>query len=282
MQKAPQNHLLGLLPDSELDELLPLLEPIALTFRDLVYGLNAPIEHAYFPESGVVSLVGVTKEGNAVEVATVGNEGMIGIPLFLGAETMLGQAFSQVPGAAFRIKAKPFRELAMRGKFHEILNLYTQALFTQVAQSAACNRLHLTEERFARWLLMTHDRVGRDEFPLTQDFLSQMLGVRRATVSQIASRFQNAGLISYSRGIMTVLERDKIEQEGCECYGVIRAEFERLLGRPRTNPRLYTRIEIPAHAKDGLSTVSDGTPREERREVRRRTGRPQANGPRDE
>jgi hypothetical protein len=138
-------------------------------------------------------------------------------------------------------------------------------LFTQVAQSAACNRLHLTEERFARWLLMTHDRVGRDEFPLTQDFLSQMLGVRRATVSQIASRFQDTGLISYTRGVMTILKRDRIEQEGCECYAVIRAEYERLLGRPRTTPRLFTRIELPAHAKVGLSTVGDGTPPEQQR-----------------
>jgi CRP-like cAMP-binding protein len=272
MQKAPQNHLLGLLPDAELDELLPLLEPIALTFRSLVYDLNAPIEHAYFPENGVVSLVGVTREGSAVEVATVGNEGMIGIPLFLGAETMLGQAFSQVPGTAFRIKAQDFRKISARGRLHEILNLYTQALFTQVAQSAACNRLHLTEERFARWLLMTHDRVGRDEFPLTQDFLSQMLGVRRATVSQIASRFQSAGLISYSRGVMTILKREEIEQEGCECYGVIRAEFERLLGRPRTNPRLYTRIEIPLYSEGGLSTVGDGSPREERTPRKRQAG----------
>lgn len=264
MQEAPQNYLLGLLPDTELDQILPYLEPTALTFRQLVYGLNEPIEHAYFPESGVVSLVSVTKEGTAVEVATIGNEGMVGVPLFLGADRVIGQAFSQVPGPAVRLKAELFRTFSARGKLHEIMSSYTQALFTQVAQSAACNRLHLTEERFARWLLLTHDRVAQDVFPLTQDFLSQMLGVRRATVSQIAARFQSEGLISYSRGTMTVVDRNGIERAACECYGIIRAEFERLLGRPRTNPRLFTRIELPAYAEKGMSTVTDGTPRAER------------------
>lgn len=272
MQNTSQNHLLGLLPEAELDVILPYLEPVALTFRQVVYGLNEPIEHAYFPENGVVSLVGVTMDGTAVEVATVGNEGMIGVPLFLGAEKMLGQAFSQVPGAAFRLKAELFRDFSGKGRFREIMNLYTQALFTHVAQSAACNRLHLTEERFARWLLLTHDRVGRDVFPLTQDFLSQMLGVRRATVSQIAARFQNAGIVTYSRGIMKVLDRAALEQEGCECYAMIRAEYERLLGRPSSNPRLFTRVELPTYAEGGASTVSDGTPRAARDTSRRKVG----------
>lgn len=256
--------MLGLLPDSELDVILPYLEPIALTFRQLVYDLNRPIEHAYFPDNGVVSLVGVAADSTAVEVATIGNEGMVGVPLFLGADKMLGQAFSQVPGGAHRLKADLFREFAGQGRLRELLGLYTQALFTQVAQAAACNRLHLTEERFARWLLMTHDRVGRDVFPLTQDFMSQMLGVRRATISQIAARFQSAGIISYTRGVMTVMNRNQLEQESCECYAIIRAEFERLLGRPSSNPRLLTRVEIPALSEGGLSTVTDGTPRSER------------------
>jgi CRP-like cAMP-binding protein len=270
MQKTPQNHLLGLLPDSELDLILPYLEPVALSFRQLVYGLNEPIEYAYFPEDGVISLVGVTQEGTAVEVATIGNEGMVGVPLFLGAERVIGQAFSQVPGAAFRLKAELFQTFSAKGKFHQVMNLYTQALFTQVAQSAACNRLHLTEERFARWLLLTHDRVAKDVFPLTQDFISQMLGVRRATVSQIAARFQNEGLISYSRGVMTIVDRKGVEQEACECYSIIRADFERLLGRPETNPRLFTRVELPNYAEEGKSTVTDGTPRAEREAPRRR------------
>lgn len=264
MQKSPKNHLLGLLPKRELEALSPHLESVDLSFRQIVYDLDVPMEHAYFPEDGVISLVGVTRDGSAVEVATVGNEGMVGVPLFLGANKMLGQAFSQVPGAALRMPAAVFAEHASSGKMHEILRLYTQALFTQIAQSAACNRLHLTDERFARWLLMTHDRVGRDQFPLTQDFLSQMLGVRRATVSQTASRFQNLGVVTYTRGIMTVLKRESLEQESCECYGIIRTEFERLLGPPRAIKEGFESVKVPSFSHSGLSTVRDGTPRGER------------------
>jgi len=258
-QHRPQrNHLLTLLPEDELNALLPDLERVELEVRDLVYDVNVPIEYAYFPEDGVVSMVGLMSDGTAVEVATVGNEGMLGLPVFLGADSILGQAFSQVAGVAFRLRADVFRRAAATGRFQQLMQRYTQAIFTQVAQNTACNRLHLTEERFARWLLMTHDRVARDEFQLTQDFLSQMLGVRRATVSQIAAQAQKDGVIEYSRGRMRILDRSALEAGSCECYAIIRTEFERLLGKPQGMSELRRKAQLPDHAADGKSTAGDG------------------------
>jgi CRP-like cAMP-binding protein len=258
----PQNHLLALLPNDELDVLFGALEPVMLDFREIVYDVSVPIEHVYFPQGGVVSIIGVMTDGAAVEVATVGNEGMVGLPVFLGANQVLGQAFSQIPGPALRLRASAFRKAATTGKLHELMQLYTQALFTQISQSAACNRLHLTEERFARWMLMSQDRVGTDSFPLTHEFLSQMLGVRRATVSEIAAQAQKDGLIEYRRGEMKILDRDGLEKTTCECYAIIRAEFERLLGKPRNNPRLNLPFRLPRLSKDGKSTAQEGSPRD--------------------
>lgn len=258
-----QNHLLSLLPDDEAEEIASHVEAVELDFRDLAYDVNHPIRYAYFPEDCVISIVGVMRDGAGVEVATVGNEGMIGLPLFLDADRALGQAFAQVAGEAFRMDAAAFREASSHGMFHDVMRHYTQALFTQISQSAACNRVHLTEERFARWLLMTHDRVGRDDFTLTQDFLSQMLGVRRATVSEIAAEVQKQGIIAYTRGHMTIVDRERLEALSCECYPIIRAEFERLLGRPRGNPRLHMRAPMPPLSEGGKSTAGDGTPRDE-------------------
>jgi CRP-like cAMP-binding protein len=260
--RPQRNHLLTLLPEDELNALLPDLERVDLEVRDLVYDVNVPIDYAYFPEDGVVSMVGLMSDGTAVEVATVGNEGMLGLPVFLGAESILGQAFSQIAGVAFRIRTEVFRRAASSGHLQQLMHRYTQAIFTQVAQNAACNRLHLTEERFARWLLMSHDRVARDEFQLTQDFLSQMLGVRRATVSQIAAQAQKDGMIEYSRGRMRILDRSALEAGACECYAIIRTEFERLLGKPPTMPELRRKLQVPDHAAAGKSTAGDGTPRE--------------------
>jgi CRP-like cAMP-binding protein len=261
-QRPQRNHLLTLLPEDELNALLPDLERVELEVRDLVYDVNVPIEYAYFPEDGVVSMVGLMSDGTAVEVATVGNEGMLGLPAFLGADSILGQAFSQVAGVAFRMRTEAFRRAAGSGRFQQLMQRYTQAIFTQVAQSSACNRLHLTEERFARWLLMTHDRVARDEFQLTQDFLSQMLGVRRATVSQIAAQAQKDGVIEYSRGRMRILDRTALEAGACECYAIIRTEFERLLGRPPGTPELQRKLQLADHAAAGKSTAGDGSPRQ--------------------
>ena len=225
-----QNRLLAALPKSEYSRLLPHLETVSLEFKQVFYEPNQPIEYVYFPNNGVVSLVNIMEDGATVEVATVGNEGMIGLPVFLGANTIPSKAFSQVPGDAMRIRADVFKDLVNQGSpLHNLLQLYTQALFNLVAQSAACNRLHSIEERFCRWMLMTTDRVGKDQFPLTQEFLAQMLGVRRASVSVVAAIIQKAGLIQYSRGKMTILDREGLESSSCECYRLVKQEFDRLL-----------------------------------------------------
>ena len=171
------------------------------------------------------------KDGASVEMATVGLEGMVGLPVFLGTDTMPSRAFGQVAGDSLRITTAAFTaEVKRNGPLVRVLNRYTQALFNQVAQTTACNRVHLVEQRCARWLLQTHDRVGSDRFSLTQEFLAQMLGVRRTGVSAAAGLLQKAGLIRYARGRITVLDRPGLESAACECYRVIKREFDRLIG----------------------------------------------------
>jgi len=226
-----KNRLLAALPQEEYKRLLPHMEAVYMAFKQVLYDVNEPIEYVYFPENGVVSLLTIMENGSAVEVATIGNEGMVGLPVFLGAGTIPGQAFSQVPGESMRMRSEVFkREVTPGSPLHNLLHRYTQALFNQIAQSAACNRLHSIEERCCRWLLITHDRVGSDVFPLTHEFLSQMLGVRRASVSKVAAILQNAGFIRYVRGKMMILDRKGLETSSCECHGIIKAEYDRLLG----------------------------------------------------
>ncbi len=225
-----QNRLLAALPQEEYSRLLPHLEQVSLDFKKVLYAPNEPIDHVYFVNKGVISMVNIMENGEIVEVATVGNEGMVGLPVFLGADKIPGEAFAQVPGEGVRMRANVFKDkVTPDSPLHNLLQRYTQALFNQIAQSAACNRLHSIEERFCRWLLMTHDRVESDTFPLTQEFLAQMLGVRRASVNTVASIIQRAGLIQYSRGKMTILDRVSLEASSCECYGIVKAEFDRLV-----------------------------------------------------
>lgn len=225
------NRLLAALPQEDYARLAPHLEVVDLAFKELIYRPDEPIRFVYFPLDGVVSLLATMADGAAVEVASVGREGMVGLPAFLGARSLAGQAFAQIPGRAARLGADALREAtAASGPLRDLLQRYTQAMFDLVAQSAACNRLHPLDERLARWLLMTHDRLGADRFPLTQEFMGQMLGVRRASVSTAAAILQRAGLIRYARGRITVTDRAGLEAASCECYGVIRREFDRLLG----------------------------------------------------
>ncbi|MDQ5852480.1 MAG: Crp/Fnr family transcriptional regulator [Chloroflexota bacterium] len=226
-----RNRLLAALPTEQRARLLEKLEPVSLRLKEIVYDVNQPISHVYFPNTGVFSLLTIMQDGAAVEVGTVGYEGMVGLPVFLGADSTPSQAFSQIPGESLRMAADVFKaEVANDGPLQGLLNRYTQGLFNQLAQSAACNRLHTVDERLARWLLMTHDRVGQETFPLTHEFMAHMLGVRRATVTVVAGRLQQAGMIRYSRGRITVVDRPGLEAASCECYGITRAEFERLLG----------------------------------------------------
>jgi CRP-like cAMP-binding protein len=230
---AAQNRLLAQLPGEELERVKSVLEHVGTPFRATIFGQDQPIEHVYFPYEGVLSLVRVPDNSDdlTIELATVGSEGMAGLPLALGSRTMSAMCFCQIAGRAGRIPADRFLEiLAVSPVLHGVLLRYTQALFTQVAQNAACNRTHPVEERCARWLLQTQDRVHADHFSLTQEFLGQMLGVRRPSVSVAAGMLQKAGLIRYSRGLVVVVDRKGLEKASCSCYAAIRAEYERLVG----------------------------------------------------
>jgi CRP-like cAMP-binding protein len=228
---VPRNRLLAALPAETYAALQPELEAISLEQKQSLYEPHQPIEHVYFVENGVVSLLSVMDDGTAVEISTVGNEGMIGIPVFLGTDRTPGLAFTQIPGDAARLHSEVFRQIVEREKeFQQLLQRYTQYLFLQLSQSVACNRIHPVEQRCCRWLLMTHDRVDADTFPLTQEFLAQMLGVRRASVNEVERALQEAGLITYRRGQVTVVNRQGLEETSCECYRIVRAEYQRLLG----------------------------------------------------
>jgi CRP-like cAMP-binding protein len=226
-----RNRLLAALPGSESEHVLRLFEPVRLAQGDVLYEPDQPIEHVYFPDRVVVSLVSSLSDGLSVEVGTVGCEGMVGLPVFLGGDTTSTRAIAQIPGAAKRLDAESFkREAGAPGAFRELMLRYSHAFLIQVAQTAACNGVHLVRERCARWLLMTHDRVRGDSFPLTPDFLALMLGVRRAGVSVAMHALQDAGLIRYGRGSVEIVDRERLEKSSCECYRVVQAHFERLLG----------------------------------------------------
>jgi CRP-like cAMP-binding protein len=228
---ARKNQLLGGLSRASLARVGRDLDLRQMRVRDQIVRHNQPIEGIYFPLSCVLSTVAEGAHGEIVEVATIGNEGMAGLPVFLGVDTNTTlETFTQVAGESLWMRAREFREhLKNEERLIQIMGRYTQALLTQISQASACNRMHAAEERCARWLLMTHDRVNRDEFELTQEFLSQMLGVRRATVSEVAAALQTSNIISYARGIITILNRAALEERSCECYRIIRNEYTRLL-----------------------------------------------------
>jgi CRP-like cAMP-binding protein len=216
------NRLLGALPAEEFERLQSHLETVTLEIKDRLYERNSPIEHVYVPINCVTSVMATMKDGRMVEVGTIGKEGMDGLPVFLGAKTAPLASFCQVPGDAARMTADAFRsEVGSNDKLHDLLRRFTEATLVFAGQSSACNRLHSVEQRCGRWILHAHDRVGDDEFYLTQEFLSQMVGVRRASVSEVAGAFQREGLISYSRGRLKICDRTGLEAVTCECYGVI-------------------------------------------------------------
>jgi CRP-like cAMP-binding protein len=221
--------LLDKLPEPDYHTISEHLELVDLPLRASIYERDEIVEHAYFPINCVLSLVAQMSDGQSVEVATIGNEGVAGLPLFLQTgRTSEHRAFCQVPGSALRMAADAFLDCIDRVPSLRLqLQRYTMTLFAQVAQSSACNRLHPIEQRCARWLLLTHDRVGADRFPLTQDFLAQMLGVQRTSVNAVAQTLSEAGAIRYARGMITVLDRPRLEAAACECYEIIAREAER-------------------------------------------------------
>jgi CRP-like cAMP-binding protein len=227
---ARSNRIFASLPRELLERLLPSLTLRPLKLRLLLQGRDVPVANAVFPLFGVASMISMGDSGGSVEVATIGCEGMVGLPLLLGGRSGAGEVFIQVPGEGLFMDAKSFRRhVDAEPAFLRTLLLYTQALLTQVAQCSACNNDHSIIQRSARWLLQTQDRVRGDEFPLTHEFLGLMLGVRRASVTLTAQTMQKRGLIHYRRGIMTILDRSGLENASCECYRLINQEHARLM-----------------------------------------------------
>lgn len=221
------NRLLSALPRKEYQRLLPQLEYVTLTFADILFEPGDPIRHVYFPNNSIVSLLAAVAENSTLEVGIVGSEGMVGISVFMGVDVSRNQALVQGAGSAMRMKATALRrEVNQFGSLYRLLHRYSHTLLTQVSQSAACNRFHMVSARLARWLLMTHDRLETDEFRLTQEFMSNMLGVRREGVTLAAGALQRGKLISYSRGIIKIHDRVGLEAVSCKCYQIIREESD--------------------------------------------------------
>jgi len=230
-----QNRLLASLPEDEYARLLPGLELIPMELGEVLYESGEQMRHVYFPVDAIVSLLYVMEDGASAEIAVVGNEGMVGVALFMGGETTPNRAVVQSSGHAYRMKGPLLKEVLNRaggrraGAFHRLLLRYTQALLTQMGQTAVCNRHHSLDQQFCRWLLLSLDRLPSNELVMTQELIANMLGVRRESVTEAAGNVQRAGLIEYQRGHITVLDRAGLEARVCECYEVVRKEFDRLL-----------------------------------------------------
>ena len=232
------NRLLSLLSDADYERLRPHLSQVVLDYKKSLYEASLPIEHVYFPIDGVASLVITTSDGHSVEVGTIGNEGIVGLPICLGGDVATSSVYIQVPGTGLQMDARIFRaELDRSPALNLVMLRYAHAFFNQVAQSGACAHLHRLEQRCCRWLLMTRDRMPSGDFLLTQEFLGMMLGVRRTSVTEVMGYLQKAGLLRYSRGHVTILDHEALRQRACECYEVSKREFDRLLGDTAIAPR---------------------------------------------
>ncbi|WP_194721986.1 Crp/Fnr family transcriptional regulator [Noviherbaspirillum malthae] len=228
-----RNLLLGMLPDDEYQRLLPDLEYIATPLHFKLFERDGPIRHAYFPLSGEHSILAIMENGATIEVGTVGYEGFSTIDLLTGNEIGITTTVCQIPGEALRMTSDRFFALtAGDTPLRKLCLQYLQAYLAQVSQSVACNALHSVEQRFARWILMSHDRMHHASFQLTHEYLASMLGVHRPSVTLVAGKMQEQGLIEYKRGFITVLDRPGLENACCECYGIVRRQFLRLLGQP--------------------------------------------------
>jgi CRP-like cAMP-binding protein len=225
-----QNHLLHALPAADYDRLAPHLELIPMNLGDVLYESGAKLRYVYFPTTCIVSLLYVMEDGASAEIAIVGNEGILGISLFMGGDTTPSRAVVQSAGHAFRLKAELLKnEFGRFGPTMHLLLRYTQALITQMAQTAVCNRHHSVDQQLCRWLLLSLDRLQSNKLSMTQELIANMLGVRREGVTEAAGKLQDDGLIHYRRGTITVVDRAGLEAKACECYQVVKTEFDRLL-----------------------------------------------------
>ena len=233
MAKFPDprdNHLLAALPQLEWTRWLPQLESVALQLGQVLYESGSTLEHVYFPTTAIVSLLYVMENGASAEIAVAGNEGVVGISIFMGGESTPSRAVVQSAGLGFRLPAQTIKdEFSRSGPVMHVMLRYTQALITQMSQTAVCNRHHSLDQQLCRWLLLSLDRLNGNELVMTQELIANMLGVRREGVTEGALKLQRAGLIQYARGRITVLDRPGLEKRTCECYAVVKREYDRLL-----------------------------------------------------
>lgn len=232
--KNPINQILKALPNSQYQRIASHLKQVNLSSGEILLEPGEEVREIYFPQTAMISLVSIMMDGSTTEIGLIGNEGMVGLPAILGGKSTTSRSIVQIAGVALKVPAEIIlREFHRGEKLQQLVLLYTQALLTQVSQSAACNRQHKIEERLARWLLSVQDCVLQDELPLTQEFIANMLGTRRSGVTVAAGILQQSGIIRYSRGRITILNREDLEARSCECYRLVQNEFVRLLGSRR-------------------------------------------------
>lgn len=236
---ALMNHLIAALPTDEFIRLKSNLEPVSLSLGDVIYESGEQLEYIYFPTTAIISLLYIMENGSTAEIGMAGNDGLVGIALYMGGSTTPSRAVVQSAGNAFRMPSRALNdEFSRGGVFQKILLRYTQSLMTQISQTAVCNRLHSVEQQLCRWLLINHDLLQSNKLIMTHDLIANMLGVRREGVSIAAGNLQKNGLIKYVRGTITMLDRQALEGAACECYRVVKDEYDRLLGTYISQNRL--------------------------------------------
>lgn len=229
---AKKNFLLAALEDKEFNRIASKLEPVSFALGEVLYESGEKMDHVYFPTTSVISMLYIMEDGATAEIGIAGNDAVVGVSLFLGGDTTTSRAIAQSAGDAVRMKEKDLRaEFKLAGRFHDLLLRYTQALMTQIAQTAVCNRLHAIEQQLCRWLLLSHDRLNSDKLVMTHDLISNMLGVRREGITLAARKLAAQKLITNKRGTITVTDRHGLEEAACECYEIVNTEYNRLLGR---------------------------------------------------
>jgi CRP-like cAMP-binding protein len=232
LKDALKNFLLAALSEVDFERVRPKLETVSFKLGEVLYESGEKMDYVYFPTTAIISLLYIMENGATAEIGVVGNDGIVGVSLFMGGETTTSRAIIQSGGGAVRMKVKDLKaEFALGGRFQELLLRYTQALMTQISQTAVCNRLHSIEQQLCRWLLLSHDRLDSDKLVMTHDLISNMLGVRREGITLAAQKLASKKLIVNNRGTMTVIDRQGLESAVCECYKVVNEEYNRLLGR---------------------------------------------------